>query len=588
MSDSQRTSKKKSQCQSLPFTALSPLDSATLARRKLQRNYSELQRKKDISRGAGKKAQTAKQAIPGKREKKHRTNSVKYSTVAKKSTVHRNKKKTVKNSEQTKARQSNHRTKSVLAKTKTLKFDHSYRLFLGILIFLVMIGFVFMLWPDRLTAATGDQTFLTDINLSNLDHEHFESKLKSNIPQLLSEQKIEVKVGEAKYAKSIYDLGITLNTDFIYQQALEKNVKRDKENSVYFWQSKPTGKLPAIQLSFAYQIDEERLATVVNNLASEYDSTYADAKVTGFDTDIRDFIIDPERPEIVIDKEHLELAIRELIDQNTIVSGILDIPVSKYRAPEVTAEQLHSKLGYIDEAVSYLSYRAEGRDQNLRRACELFQGYILKPGETISYNGVLGPQSVENGFAEGYAVADGIPYLEIGGGLCQTSTILFQAAVKADLDIVERHNHGDMIPYANYGQDAMVADWADLKIANNTPYPYAFYTYFNDEEGSVLFAVYGPPVKDGMKIDIVSEKIEDIPASDKVEYRVNTDLNPGEKKEIRARKDGSVWTTYKVYYKDGEEVERKYLADSYYDAYSAIYESNSKPIGPIGNSNVNQ
>ncbi len=570
MSDLQKTNKTDER-KKVPFTSLSsPLDVAVQAHRKLQHSQTDLHQKIAKSKSAKKSSDNKAK----KTSKKTRSvEQISFSNKLKK--LQRDIKS--KRLSKTKSKAKSSANKSQPKKKHKKSAPVNYGLLASVIVFILMLGAVYILWPYSQKSTTGDQTFFADIDLSNLSRSAFDKKLNAKIPELLGAQYIEIEIEGQKHPKSIYDLGVTLNLDNIFQQALEKDEERAKEHRTFFWQSKPSEPLPAINLSYSYQMDNDRLDDVVQALAKEYNSKYADAKVTGFDTTNRKFIISPDKSEVLIDNDQLKNDLPTLVANNTVVSGLFKIPVKEHREPKVKAADLEEKLGFVSEAITYLPYRSEGRDKNIRRACEVFQGYIIEPGATLSYNDVIGPQTIENGYAEAYAVEDGIPYLELGGGLCQTSTVLYQAALKADLDIVERHNHGEMISYANYGQDAMVADWADLRIANNTEYPYAIYTHYDDEEGSALFAIYGLAVKDGATIELVSEKVRDVYADDKVEYRINKDLNPGEIKQIRKRKDGSVWSTYKAYYKDGEEVGREYLADSYYDPYTAVFECHTKP-----------
>ena len=111
---------------------------------------------------------------------------------------------------------------------------------------------------------------------------------------------------------------------------------------------------------------------------------------------------------------------------------------------------------------------------NMKRALSSFNQVIIQPGQTLSFFGVAGPC----GQAEGYLPAGVVGGVGYGGGICQASTTLYGAALRAGLTIVERRNHSVPSTYVPIGQDAMV-DYgsSDLKIKNNYDFPVKLVTY---------------------------------------------------------------------------------------------------------------
>lgn len=112
------------------------------------------------------------------------------------------------------------------------------------------------------------------------------------------------------------------------------------------------------------------------------------------------------------------------------------------------------------------------RNTNLRLACQAINGKIVRPGETFSFNQTLGERTAEKGYKSAGAYAGGKNVQTIGGGICQVSSTLYYACLKADLEIVQRTNHGFTVSYVPLGMDATVS-WGslDYKFRNNTDYP---------------------------------------------------------------------------------------------------------------------
>lgn len=114
--------------------------------------------------------------------------------------------------------------------------------------------------------------------------------------------------------------------------------------------------------------------------------------------------------------------------------------------------------GYYQETIG--SYEAisqsddDERAENLRLAAEAINGYVIEPGATFSFNEVVGDTTAERGYKEAPVLYSSGLGSSDGGGICQVSTALYIAAVKADLEIVERHPHSVPSDYAPIGLDA--------------------------------------------------------------------------------------------------------------------------------------
>lgn len=127
--------------------------------------------------------------------------------------------------------------------------------------------------------------------------------------------------------------------------------------------------------------------------------------------------------------------------------------------------------GYYQETIG--SYEAisqsddDERAENLRLAAEAINGYVIEPGATFSFNEVVGDTTAERGYKEAPVLYSSGLGSSDGGGICQVSTALYIAAVKADLEIVERHPHSVPSDYAPIGLDATIVYGSrDLRIKN--------------------------------------------------------------------------------------------------------------------------
>ena len=117
------------------------------------------------------------------------------------------------------------------------------------------------------------------------------------------------------------------------------------------------------------------------------------------------------------------------------------------------------------------SFRAENvnRTSNLKTAVKAINGRALKPGEVFSYNKTLGKRTSAAGYKKAVAFSGGSQVLELGGGICQVSSTLFNAVILSGLEIKSRRSHSRMVDYVPAGRDAMVY-WGqqDFSFRNNT------------------------------------------------------------------------------------------------------------------------
>lgn len=141
--------------------------------------------------------------------------------------------------------------------------------------------------------------------------------------------------------------------------------------------------------------------------------------------------------------------------------------------PEVTGPELQGKLfaHVLAECTTSIS-GTENRLNNVIVATRAIDGVVLMPGEVFSYNDTLGPRNTANGYLPAPAYIGGKTVDDVGGGICQDSSTLYYATLKANLEIVERTNHMYVVGYVPDGLDATVVYNAiDFKFRNDTPYP---------------------------------------------------------------------------------------------------------------------
>lgn len=150
-------------------------------------------------------------------------------------------------------------------------------------------------------------------------------------------------------------------------------------------------------------------------------------------------------------------------------------PVLEKIPPKHKAEELYG-LDRVLGTFSTWVYGTWQRHRNVVLGALSINLQVVWPGETFSFNEVVGPRTPERGYRMAPVIGgDG---LGIGGGVCQVSTTLYNAVLEAGLPVVERHPHSSRVPYVPYGKDATVVFGAqDFKFLNDRPYPVLIKAY---------------------------------------------------------------------------------------------------------------
>lgn len=180
---------------------------------------------------------------------------------------------------------------------------------------------------------------------------------------------------------------------------------------------------------------------------------------------------------------------------------------------QVQCEDVQSKIDKLKEAkameypVTMGAYKTTfatggGRGENIRLSTETMNNVVILPGETVSFNTITGPKTKARGYKTATVIVNGKYTDGIGGGVCQTSSTLFNASLLANLEITERHNHGLRSSYVPAGRDATVSDgYLDLKLKN--PYDFPVKIRASVSGGVCSFAILGPNEASAPQVDLI-------------------------------------------------------------------------------------
>lgn len=280
-----------------------------------------------------------------------------------------------------------------------------------------------------------------------------------------------------------------------------------------------------------------------------------------------------EQAGLRLDEERLS----GLVGQALAGESELEIPLIE-KPKRIPDAELAKIVGEMSEFSTTFSTGKVARSHNIKLAAEKLNGIILMPGEKFSFNGTLGQRTTAKGYKVAGVYVSGRHDFDVGGGICQVSTTLYNAALLADLQIGTRSCHSLPVPYVPLGRDAAVSfPNPDLTIVNNKDVPIAFASRY--EPGRLHFSILGVP--DDIEVKFERRGAGSWSNGEKVVH--DGSLPYGVRKVIDAGGAGQRVETIKVVYRNGEEISRKSLGTSVYRGGPRIIAMNKnakKPDAP--------
>ncbi len=265
----------------------------------------------------------------------------------------------------------------------------------------------------------------------------------------------------------------------------------------------------------------------------------------------------------------------ETVYKASFTDDAVEIPM--VLAPKKVPDQDLDKITEV--AASFSTNFNNGqvdRSTNIRLAADIIDGRILMPGESFSFNRFVGRRTAKGGFKSAGVFVNGRKEYDIGGGICQVSTTLYNAAVFADLKIKTRSNHSRPVPYVPLGRDAAVSyPNPDLVFENNYDFPIALSASVG--KGTIEFRILGQKVP-GKEIRITQGGVST--EANGVKYVQDDTLGYGVEKVIESGSSRRSVNAYKITLQDGVEVKRETLNTSFYRGSPRIIARNTKAAPP--------
>lgn len=434
--------------------------------------------------------------------------------------------------------------------------------YLSVVLFLLFFLTVFNTSQASAEEGTGRITkgvFIDEVDVSGMTAEEAKTAVEEFIEKLQGKQ-IAIMVNKETVFTTLGDLGYEYEPNNYIQQAMNLGTSG---NLIKRYKDLKDIEQGSIIYPLSFTIDEAKLTELVQTKVSAFNIKPVNATVTRKNgkfvyTDhilgskvevpqtvakIKDMILNNwNRMDIVVDatmEEDLPLYTRDIVEQTNTLLGTF------------TTEYTSS---------------AEGRAANLANGARLINNAVLYPGETFSGYEYLTPFTAQNGYYQAGAYAQGKVIDSIGGGACQVTTTLYNAALKAELEIVERQAHSMTISYVDLSRDAAIAGtYKDLKFKNNTDAPILIEATTKDRR--ITFNIWGHETRDtnNRRVEYVTVVLsETAPPPDVITKDPTKPITY--RKVTQSAHTGYKTELYKVVYEDDVEVSRELVNKSSYAA----------------------
>ena len=308
--------------------------------------------------------------------------------------------------------------------------------------------------------------------------------------------------------------------------------------------------------------------------AARWDKAAKNGSISKYEPSNDTFVFEGESVGLSIDQEKLaEDMIKALKTKD--FDAVIAAPAKEVQ-PEISVASAKEKYKTIGTYTTKTTANSK-RNTNVRLACEALNGTILQPGQELSFNDTVGERTEAKGYQGAAAYNNGEVVQEIGGGVCQVSTTLYNAVLKAGLKISVRRSHTFEPSYVTPGQDATVS-WGgpDFKFINNSNTAIGIRARYSDQTCTV--SVYGIPIlEDGVTYSLDAKKIADLdpPAPT---YEEDQTLQPGEEVQKSAGTRGSRWEVRLVVKKGDEVISNDVDHTTSYKGHAPVVKRNTSGV----------
>lgn len=425
--------------------------------------------------------------------------------------------------------------------------------FLGIFLLVLCAG---------MTVCAEEDTILKGIMIDQVDVSGMTRKQAlealDSYEKKLGEQTISLGIGDDVVEADLSSFGITYSNEEVVDEALGIGrtgniVKRYKDQK----DLQHSGKTFAL----SWEADEALVKAFLEENCTQFDREAKNASLSRSNGAFQ-FVAGEQG--LVLDVDGSVRTVMEYLENGWTSDGadeVLQLK-TKITEPEGSAEQLAYVQDLLGSFTTSFSTSSANRCLNVNSGAEHINGTVLYPGEQFSAYETVAPFTAENGYAMAGSYLNGEVVDSMGGGICQVSTTLYNAVLRAELEVTERSPHSMTVHYVELSEDAAIAGtYKDFKFINSTDYPIYIEGYTTSDK-KITFNIYGKETRDSNRtISFESVKVSETPGATVLTENGGLPLGT---KSVSSGSTGYVAELYKIVKVNGVETERIKINKSTY------------------------
>ena len=378
-----------------------------------------------------------------------------------------------------------------------------------------------------------------------------------------------VTAGDQNFTTTLYDLGFSFDTSGMVEESVFLGqygglIKRYKELTDI--------RVDRVVFTAECTLDEAKINAFIDNNISILNADAKDAEITRVNGE---FVVAPSvtgwKTDVDATRANIENAVA-----GSLKHGMTAQAVVEQTKPVRTTEALSQIQDRLGSFTTEYETSKEGRKVNIRVASENLNGLVVMPGESVSASTMMKERTPENGYELAGEYLEGETVEAYGGGVCQVATTLYNALLKAEIQIDKRSNHSMLVSYAQPSFDAAIS-WGskDLVFTNDTGAP--IYIASSCDGATLTFTIYGKEYRSANHKVVYEAVVVERKVSESI---IKEDPNlPADYEEKRgSNHDECVSYLQKMVYEDGELVDTVQFKTDYYNASFQTIIKGTQPV----------
>lgn len=424
------------------------------------------------------------------------------------------------------------------------------KLKIAIFLSLIIISFNNVVLSDAigLKCKIHKNVYVRDIDLSNLT----KNEAKNKIDETLSNNNSFIlKMHNKEYVFSKKEIGIDYNVDELVEEAYGIGRSEGFISDLKLKANLNMGHKVILDYNITY--NEKKLEDYIKYIDKEVYRKPVNSTIRVSNDNI---MVTKEKYGHKLNKSELRQALIsniKNIDKKDVIIPISDIK------PHYLYSQLSQVNSVLGKFETYFNPKSKNRSSNIKLASYATNNILLEPGEVFSFNSNIEKSHIGKYLKEAPIIINGKSEKGIGGGMCQVSSTIYNAALYSGMEIVNVKNHSIPSKYIEKGRDATVSRGCiDLKFSNKFNNPVFIYNEVHNNK--IVSTIYGNS-KDKMNIEVTTEVTDII--NNKVVKKNSEKYDFGEKVIEQEGRKGYKVKTYRIYKNESGD-KREYIGESYY------------------------